>query len=71
MSHPIGLLGPICLFGACPPSTDESSYAWPHETRPLIRAYWAVHTGRNVAPEFITHPVTCLGLYNPSMCSLQ
>ena len=33
----IGLLGPVCLFGAYHPSADKRGYAWPHETRLLTK----------------------------------
>ena len=39
LSRPMDLLGPVCLFGAYLPGTDERSYAWPHETRLLIKVY--------------------------------
>ena len=42
LSRPIGLLGPICPFGAYLPSTDEGGYAWPHEARLLIKAHRAI-----------------------------
>jgi len=39
LSRLVDLLDPMCLFGAFPPSTNERGYAWPHETRLLIKVY--------------------------------